>query len=190
MLSRTKLAYPSRHSSLNSRPFNLLQPLCRLQKSQLLWNQANPASFCKTPGVGVPPQTSPLESSTSSLFFRAPVATQLTPQLTLMLLITSVQTQQFHAITHSFAQRRQPICFFFKGLRTLLPLTAISFFRSLPLIPDTAYISSRINTCKSVSKQTALSPFTINTYEKHGEGGPLRVGAQLRVLATNRNLNS
>src|SRR6266478_4366201 len=126
------LAYPSRHSSLNSRPFNLLQPLCRRQKSQLLWNQANPASFCKTPGVGVPPQTSPLESSTSSLFFRAPVATQLTPQLTPMLLITSVQTQHFHAITHfhpepnprrAFAQRRQPICFFYKGLRTLLPLT-------------------------------------------------------------------
>src|SRR5712664_3572067 len=53
VLSRTKLTYPSRHSSLNSRPFNLLQPLCRRQKSQLLWNQANPASFCKTPGVGV-----------------------------------------------------------------------------------------------------------------------------------------
>src|SRR5467141_292790 len=62
VLSRTNftpflsgLAYPSRHSSLNSWPFNLLQPLCRRQKSQLLWNQANPASFCKTPGVGVSP---------------------------------------------------------------------------------------------------------------------------------------
>src|SRR5216684_6802020 len=33
-------------------PSNLLPPLCRLQKSQLLWNQANPASFCKTPGMG------------------------------------------------------------------------------------------------------------------------------------------
>src|SRR5713226_5092833 len=33
-------------------PSNLLPPLCRLQKSQLLWNQANPASFCKTPGRG------------------------------------------------------------------------------------------------------------------------------------------
>src|SRR5712664_3312852 len=94
VLSRTNFAD---HSNLNSRPVNLLLPLCPLQKSQLLWNQANPASFCKTPGVGVPPQTSPLESATSSLpavaglFFRAPVATQLTPQLTLMLLITSVQ---------------------------------------------------------------------------------------------------
>ncbi len=53
VLARTKLAGSSRHSSLNSRPFNLLQPLVKLQKSQLLYNQANPASFCKTPGVGV-----------------------------------------------------------------------------------------------------------------------------------------
>src|SRR6266852_1261338 len=136
VLSRINLVYHSHHSTLNPRSFNLLQPLCRRQKSQLLWNQANPASFCKTPGVGVPPQGSPLKSSTSSLtavaglFFRAPVATQLTPQLTPMLLITSIQTQHFHAITHSFPQRRQPICFFYKVLRTLLPLTAISFFPS------------------------------------------------------------
>ena len=77
MLSRTNLADAPRHSSLNSRPVNLLRPLYRRQKSQLLWNQANPASFCKTPGVGVPPQTSPLESATSSLFFSGPVITQL-----------------------------------------------------------------------------------------------------------------
>src|SRR5713226_6757052 len=54
VLSRTNLADPSRHSSLNSRPYNLLQPLVPLQKSQLLYNQANPASFCKTPGVAYP----------------------------------------------------------------------------------------------------------------------------------------
>jgi hypothetical protein len=88
-----------------------------------------------------------------------------------MLPITSLQTQHFHAITHSFPQRRQPICFFYKGLRTLLPLTANSFSQSFPLILDSPYISSRINTCKSVSKQTTLSPFRINTYEKHREGG-------------------
>ena len=29
----------------------------------------------------------------------------------------------------------------------------------------------RINTCKSVSKQTTLTPFRINTYEKHRGGG-------------------
>jgi hypothetical protein len=31
----------------------------------------------------------------------------------------------------------------------------------------------RINTCKSVSKQTTLSTFRINIYEKRGEGGRL-----------------
>jgi len=59
VLSGTNLAGPSRRRSPNPRPFKSLQPLCRSQKSQLLWNQANPASFAKTPGVGVPPQKPP-----------------------------------------------------------------------------------------------------------------------------------
>jgi len=46
-----------------------LQPLCGRQKSQLLWNQANPASFIKPPGVGYPRKTAPLESATYRLFF-------------------------------------------------------------------------------------------------------------------------
>ena len=33
--------------------------------------------------------------------------------------------------------------------------------------------SLRINTCKSVSKQSTLTPFRINTYEKRGEGEEL-----------------
>ena len=33
----------------------------------------------------------------------------------------------------------------------------------------------RINTCKSVSKQTTLTPFRMNTYEKRGEGGAVIV---------------
>src|ERR1700731_3301119 len=32
----------------------LLHALVRTQKSQLLYHPANPVSFCKTPGVGVP----------------------------------------------------------------------------------------------------------------------------------------
>jgi hypothetical protein len=35
-----------------------------------------------------------------------------------------------------------------------------------------------INTCKSVSKQTTLTPFTINTYAKRGEGGREEPGKQ------------
>src|SRR5260370_21879795 len=56
VLSRINVAGGSTTSTLNPRPSNLLQPLSLLQKSQLLWNQANPASFCKTPRVGVAPQ--------------------------------------------------------------------------------------------------------------------------------------
>jgi hypothetical protein len=52
VLSRTKLAYSSRASSLNPRPFSLLQTLCRRDKSQLLCNQVNPNSFHRIPGVG------------------------------------------------------------------------------------------------------------------------------------------
>jgi len=36
--------------------------------------------------------------------------------------------------------------------------------------------SFRINTCKSVSKQTTLTPFRINTCEKQGEGGGVPSG--------------
>src|SRR6266436_4948985 len=44
----------------------------------------------------------------------------------------------------------------------------------------------RINTCKSVSKQTTLSTFRINTYEKQGEGGgsPQTVNSPFRKQAT------
>ncbi len=54
MLARQILLPP--HSPNQANPFflMLLQPLWSLQKSQLLWNQSNPASFCKTPRVGVP----------------------------------------------------------------------------------------------------------------------------------------
>src|SRR5260370_12610474 len=53
MSSRTTLSYLQPHNSLNSSPLNSLQPLCRRQKSQPLWNQANPSSFSKIPGCGV-----------------------------------------------------------------------------------------------------------------------------------------
>jgi hypothetical protein len=64
--SRTNLTGPMPKLDLNSRPFSHLQPLCRREKSQPLWNQANPASFLprapfakgsKTPGVGWVPRS-------------------------------------------------------------------------------------------------------------------------------------
>jgi len=59
--SRTNLIGPLPKPDLNSRPLNRLRPLSHCEKSQLLWNQANPASFSETPGVGVSlPLISPL----------------------------------------------------------------------------------------------------------------------------------
>src|SRR5467141_1554435 len=52
VLSRINLSHPSRHSTPNSRPFNLLQPLCSLFSTPVLCFQSLAASFCKTPGVG------------------------------------------------------------------------------------------------------------------------------------------
>src|SRR6266852_8116792 len=40
----------------------------------------------------------------------------------------------------------------------------------------------RMNTSKSVSKQTPLSIFRMNTYEKQGEGGPVIVNQESSVL--------
>ena len=45
----------------------------------------------------------------------------------------------------------------------------------------TASISLRINTCKSVSKQTTLTPFRMNTCEKRGERGYLYTSAMRRT---------
>jgi hypothetical protein len=65
----------------------------------------------------VPPPTT--HHSLPSLFF--PVYERSTP----LLLITSLQPQQFHAITHSFAQRRAVIPCFSKSLRTLSITTGV-----------------------------------------------------------------
>ncbi len=58
MLSRTNLADATRHSSLNSRPVNRLQPLCFLFPTPVLCFQSLAASFCETPGWGVPSRPS------------------------------------------------------------------------------------------------------------------------------------
>src|SRR5713226_8097223 len=52
VLSRTNLAERTSLTSSISFISIRLQPLCRLQKKSPLCNQANPASFCKTPGGG------------------------------------------------------------------------------------------------------------------------------------------
>jgi hypothetical protein len=49
-------------------------------------------------------------------------------------------------------------------------ITAIRSLRE-HAAPPNALTTFRINTCKSVSKQTTLSPFRMNTYAKPGGGG-------------------
>src|ERR1700720_1686584 len=101
-----KLSCPSRRSNPNSCRLILLQTLLHSQSRQPLWNQANPNSFAKTPGVGV---------------------------------------QRFSS---------QPPTAHYPPLTTHSPLTTF-----------------RMNTCKSVSKQSTLTTFRMNTYEKRGGGG-------------------
>jgi hypothetical protein len=143
VLSRTTLSYPSPDSGPNSRPLNLLQPLCRRQKSQTLWNQANPASFSKSPGVGYALATRPRGIS------------NLQPLLS------------------------RPSC----------NLVNATLAEPLPIAPClrcswVSLTSFRINTCKSVTKQTTLTTRRINTYAKTGEGvGPRPVHRAKRFRA-------
>src|SRR5216683_5037977 len=159
VLSRTNLSYPSRRSSSNPRPVNLLQPLCALFTAPVLSFQQLAASFCKTSGVGVSLQ----ELAPCTEAQKCPSVSPLPATLT-----HSVSRKSFPC--HSYANTRD------RGV------TPTKFF--LPLVyPERLWRRAtrhspltltpfRINTCKSVSKQTTLTSFRINTYEKHrGEGG-------------------
>jgi outer membrane lipoprotein-sorting protein len=56
----------------------------------------------------------------------------------------------------------------------LAPLSALPIPTSITFEPSNLQLCNliRMNTCKSVSKQMTLTPFRMNTYEKHrGEGG-------------------
>ncbi len=149
VLSRRNLSYPSRHSSFNPRPVNLLQPLCSLFTAPVLCFQQLAASFPKTPGVGVP-----LRGGCRTEAQKCPPVSPLPATLT-----HSVSRKSFPC--HSYANTRD------RGatppLKSFSPLAT----RHSPL----ALTPFRINTCKSVSKQRALTPFRINTYEKHRGGG-------------------
>src|SRR5712664_2750294 len=149
VLSRTNLSYPSRHSSSNPRPVNLLQPLCSLFTAPALSFQQLAASFCKTPGVGVP-----LRGGCRTEAQKCPSVSPLPATLT-----HSVSRKSFPC--HSYANTRD------RGVtpppKSFSPLA--TRHSPLDLTPF------RINTCKSVSKQRTLTTFRMNTYQKQGEGG-------------------
>src|ERR1700730_833342 len=72
VLSQTNLSNRSRHASPNSRPLNLLQPLCPLFPTPILYFQQLAASFSKTPGVGYTRSNRFFEISKLRTFFRDP----------------------------------------------------------------------------------------------------------------------
>jgi hypothetical protein len=117
VLSRRNLSYPSRRSTPNSSLINRLEPLCFLSPTPVLCFQQLAASFPKTPGVGVPDEKFRVSDSPTCRRFRTP-----TP----LFLITSVQPQQFQAITHSFAQRRSAIPSILNSFRTLSIATGVA----------------------------------------------------------------
>ncbi len=92
---------------------------------------------------------------------------------------TEVQKRHFlsslsAALTHTLSRKSFP-CHSYANTRDT-GATPPGFFpplatRHSPLPPDRSSISFRINTCKSVSKQTTLTSFRINTCEKPGGGG-------------------
>ena len=79
MLSRRNLAVAFTAPTPNSSAFNLLRTLRRSFKSQGLWNQADPNSFAKIPGVAYPRENRLAESATYKLLPSALFANQLTP---------------------------------------------------------------------------------------------------------------
>src|SRR5260370_27389203 len=135
-----------------SSPLNLLQPLCGREKSQLLWNQITPASFSKTPVLGVPPtphpfgisNIHPLFSGRSCILVNAatthyplltthcpPPTTHYSPSSCLTLLVKkSIAAQRNAALTRSL--RWRPVLdadHLDPELRPLRPLVALHISR-------------------------------------------------------------
>jgi len=83
--TRTK-QLPS-HSRRKSRRVILLQPLCHRPKSYLLWNQANPRSFAKTPGWGYLARASAISALTlRSLRLSVVICPRICPSFVFILL--------------------------------------------------------------------------------------------------------
>jgi hypothetical protein len=107
----------------------LLNSLAALFATPLLCFQQLAHSFVKMPGGGyvsrIPVRAldSQRESTKTPPVGDASTGLPCTP--TPLLPITSLQLQRFHAITHSFAQRRAPIPRLLNGFRTLSIATGV-----------------------------------------------------------------
>src|ERR1700676_1652952 len=144
--------------------FILLRTLCPRQKSQPLCNQANPASFQKTPGVWGPLPSLDLHESQVTIHKSRPSScaeAQKCPSISPLPATLTHSLSRNSFACHSYANTRDmgaTLPKFFSPLATRhSPLQFLNTFR--------------INTCKSVSKQRTSSPFRINTYEIPGGRG-------------------
>ncbi len=173
----------------------------------------------------VPAQITTLRLHPRAAAPRRPLLTTHHSLRTLFLLPVATGVYSRHSRRQTFTCSGMPTLLFASTCR-LLALSLHSFLHSLPLfsiacslfsentrggvtssrsiVPRNpgfmaASISLRINTCKSVSKQTTLTPFRMNTCEKRGEGGYLYTSAmrstrrqkdyQNRVSSTNPRYN-
>jgi len=181
--SAQRLRYSPRR---NSFPYISLPPLLRSQKSKTLCNQANPGSFCKIPGCGVghPERnygtpgvaylpTSTFASTPSVLSANSVVNRWMGhPASSASAFAPSASLRYPFSNGSSAFLRRADSQNPFSPFSASLCLGGEPILWRLPPPPDLRATSFRINTCKSVSKQTTLTPFRINTYEKTGGGGP------------------
>jgi hypothetical protein len=191
--SRRNLSYPSRRSSPNSRSVNLLQPLSSLIAAPVLCFQQLAASFPKTPGVwyperiyGTPGVGVPLRGGRCTEAQKSPSVSPLPATLT-----HSVSRKSFHC--HSYANTRDrgvtPHPRFFSP--QVYPERRLRRATRLPRAPSAkghsplALTPFRMNTCKSVSKQTTLTTFRMNTYRKRGGGGYMGASSNLEHPASN-----
>ncbi len=92
--------------------------------------------------------------------------------------ITSLQPLHFHAIAHSFAQRRQAMCCKISSLRTLLPLTADIF-------SPTHYFRS-VLFLSSIQPQTSSSQRLAASWASPKKSSPLQSGKSSLFLQNTR----
>src|SRR6202040_336298 len=109
----------------------LLRTLCRSCKRQVLWNQANPRSLRKIPGVGVPRLLSHSDLPAKSFIYRF----------------------YAEAPRNSFIYRIYAVR---PGVWGTLGIFLGAHAARGGAVPLTTF---RINTCKSVTKQTTLTLF-------------------------------
>jgi hypothetical protein len=174
VLSRRNLSHLSRRCSPNSRLINRLEPLFYPEpRRDLLFStpglcfQQLAASFPKVPGVGYP------ECNYGTPGWGVPKHVSLPTHQP-----ASSSLRQLSALCVSLPRLPRASRGASRGALSF----AVALIRSSRRFLCPPLTTFRINTCKSVSKQRALTIFRMNTYEKGGEGGGASLRHSLRWL--------